>query len=155
MAEEEKEDEARPPGLCCAWGEDCGRGRWGEEGGRELSLSPWLLVGGVGGSWRVSSKEEATVDWLLLLALTRAFSREKTCNLAICVGGWLVCIYHWAGYGTVRSLWVHLLLTPASLHPIETGAAVRQRKGSEVSQCPLAHADRVSPWYGFPWGGGA
>lgn len=62
MAEEEEEEEARPPGLCCGWGEDGGKGRWGEEGGREPSLSPWLLLGGVGGSWRASSEGEESVE---------------------------------------------------------------------------------------------
>lgn len=57
MAKEE-EEEARPPDLCCGSGEDGGRGRCGEEGGSEPSLSPWLLLGGVGGSWRASSKQE-------------------------------------------------------------------------------------------------
>lgn len=62
IAEEEEEEEARPPGLCCGWGEDGGRGRCGEEGGREPSLSPWLLLGGVGGSWRASSEGEESVE---------------------------------------------------------------------------------------------
>lgn len=57
MAEEEEEEEARPPDLCCGCGEDDRRGRCGEEGGSEPSLSPWLLLGGVGGSWRASSKK--------------------------------------------------------------------------------------------------
>ena len=68
MAEEEEEaEEARPPGLCCGWGEDGGRLRCGEEGGSEPSLSPWLLLGGVGGSWRASSKRQESVERVFLI----------------------------------------------------------------------------------------
>lgn len=119
MAEEEKEDEARPPGLCCGWGEDCGRGRWGEEGGREPSLSPWLLVGGVGGSWSVSSKEEAAVEPF-------AFDKSARNANVIGVGGWLVGIYRRAGDDTGPSPWVRLLSTP-TWHP--PGEKHKQQSG--------------------------
>lgn len=83
---------------------------------------------------------------------------EKSCNPCLCA--WKVSIYRWAGWGTAPSPRARLLSTPTSLHPTgekkqKTGAAVRQRPPSEAPQCPLVHADRVSPWWGFPRGGGA
>lgn len=56
--DEEEAEDARPPGLCWGCGEDGGSARCGDDGGREPSLSPWLLLGGVGGSWRASSTGE-------------------------------------------------------------------------------------------------
>lgn len=65
MAVDEEEDaEPRPAGLGCGCGEDGGRARCGEEGGREPSLSPWLLLGGVGGSCRASSGKKQGEDLL-------------------------------------------------------------------------------------------